>query len=109
MDAKTVSSIMGHYSVAFTLDTYAHVLDSHKREEMMKMQNLFTPAQISECQSYPVIVAITQRIYPKSVDFEDLSIESDNLQYGIDCLQIQLSDNCKYQSACTYACKWTYL
>ena len=42
MDAKTVFAIMGHYSVAFTLDTYGHVFDSHKREEMMKMENLFS-------------------------------------------------------------------
>lgn len=41
MDAKTLSVILGHYSVAFTLDTYAHVLDNHKRENMALMAGLF--------------------------------------------------------------------
>ena len=41
MDAKTLSVLLGHYSVAFTLDTYAHVLDDHKRENMALMAGLF--------------------------------------------------------------------
>ncbi|MCI1958124.1 MAG: site-specific integrase [Clostridia bacterium] len=32
MDSKTLSVIMGHFSVSFTLDTYAHVLNEHKKE-----------------------------------------------------------------------------
>ena len=27
VDYKTLSAMLGHYSVAFTLDTYAHVTD----------------------------------------------------------------------------------
>lgn len=41
MDAKTLSVLLGHYSVAFTLDTYAHVLDDHKRENMALMGSLY--------------------------------------------------------------------
>ena len=48
MDAKTLSVILGHASVAFTLDRYAHVLVDHKIEEMNRMQSLYTqPAVIT--------------------------------------------------------------
>lgn len=42
MDSKTLSEILGHYSVAFTLDTYAHVLDNHKRQNMLLMEELYS-------------------------------------------------------------------
>lgn len=42
MDAKTLSTLLGHYSVAFTLDTYTHVLDDQKRSEMARMEALFS-------------------------------------------------------------------
>ena len=41
MDVKALSKILGHASVGFTLDTYAHLLDDHKRESMMLMQELY--------------------------------------------------------------------
>lgn len=41
MDVKALSKILGHASVGFTLDTYAHLLDDHKRESMMLMENLY--------------------------------------------------------------------
>ena len=41
MDAKTLSVILGHASVSFTMDTYAHVLTSHKVESMALMGELF--------------------------------------------------------------------
>ena len=37
MDAKTLSVILGHYSVAFTMDTYTHVLEDYKREGMYQL------------------------------------------------------------------------
>lgn len=90
MDAKTVYAIMGHYSVAFTLDTYGHVLDSHKREEIMKMENIFS-APIQQ-PPYPVIVTPTMNGFILNViDFEDLSLEADNIQNGIRCIQSELS------------------
>lgn len=48
MDAKTLSMILGHASVAFTLDTYAHVLTDHKIEEMNRMQAVFNQAQFAQ-------------------------------------------------------------
>ena len=31
IDAKTVAGMLGHYSVAFTLDTYTHVTEQMKK------------------------------------------------------------------------------
>ena len=39
VDVKTVSSMLGHYSAGFTLDTYAHVTTSAKREAAKTMGN----------------------------------------------------------------------
>jgi len=41
MDKKVLSEILGHSSVAFTLDTYAHVLSSFKRENMDLMNDIY--------------------------------------------------------------------
>lgn len=57
MDAKTLSKILGHSSVSFTLDTYTHVLEDHKREEIQRMDELYltnTPESTS-VSKYPVI------------------------------------------------------
>ncbi len=91
MDAKTVSAIMGHYSVAFTLDTYGHVLDSHKREEMMKMENVFA-IPVQQPQTYPVVVTPTMNGFILNVvDFDELSLEADNIQNGIVRIQSEIS------------------
>ena len=91
MDAKTVSAIMGHYSVAFTLDTYGHVLDSHKREEIMKMENIFsTPVQP---QAYPVVVTPTMNGFIlNAVDFDELSLEADNITNGLTQLHTEITE-----------------
>ena len=39
MNIKTLSQILGHSSVAFTLDTYAHVTEDLKFEEMSAMKS----------------------------------------------------------------------
>ena len=91
MDAKTVSAIMGHYSVAFTLDTYGHVLDSHKREEMMKMENLFS-APIQQ-QAYPVIVTPTaDGFILNMVDFPDISVHAVTIEQGMKNIREQISE-----------------
>jgi len=61
MDYKTLSSILGHYSVAFTMDTYVHSMDEHKRREMDKMNDMFgMPYSISvENQPYPVLCTLS--------------------------------------------------
>ena len=91
MDAKTVSAIMGHYSVAFTLDTYGHVLDSHKREEMLKMEKMFSaPVQP---QAYPVVVTPTMNGFIlNAVDFDELSLEADNITNGLTQIHTELSE-----------------
>ena len=58
MEPKTLSMLLGHYSVSFTLDTYAHVLDNQKIESMGLMEELFdAPATTAQARSYPVIIA----------------------------------------------------
>ena len=61
MDYKTLSAILGHYSVAFTMDTYVHSMDEHKRHEMDKMDDLFgMQYSISvENQPYPVLCTLS--------------------------------------------------
>ena len=44
VDVKTVSSMLGHYSAGFTLDTYAHVTTSAKREAAKTMGNILSRA-----------------------------------------------------------------
>ena len=40
------------------------------------------------CYSYPVIVfSFANGFVLTTIDFEELSVEADNIQYGIDCIQ----------------------
>ena len=41
---KTVSGMLGHFSADFTLDTYAHVTTSAKREAAKAMGNILSGA-----------------------------------------------------------------
>ena len=61
MDYKTLSVILGHYSVAFTMDTYVHSMDEHKRREMDKMNDMFgMQYSISvENRPYPVLCTLS--------------------------------------------------
>ena len=40
MDYKTLSAILGYYSLAFTMDTYAHVTTTAQREAAKKMDGV---------------------------------------------------------------------
>ena len=92
MDHKTLSTILGHSSVAFTLDRYTHVLDSQKHEEMSLMEELFSMNNFPQHNSYPVIVTPSPNGFIlNTVDFEDLSVEADNIQYGISCIHSAIS------------------
>lgn len=92
MDGKTLSILLGHYSVAFTLDTYTHVLDSQKQEEMKVMEEFFSIPSVSQTQSYAVVVTpIPNSFLLNPVDFENMSIKVDNLQYGIQHLQTSIA------------------
>lgn len=44
VDAKTVSSILGHYSAGFTLDTYTHVTGDMQKEAAKRVGNLIAQA-----------------------------------------------------------------
>ena len=37
LDAKTVSSILGHYSAGFTLDIYTHVTNEMQKDAAQRM------------------------------------------------------------------------
>lgn len=92
MDAKTLSMILGHTDVAFTLNTYTHVLDSHKREGMKLMEELFAPPVLQQNQTYPVVVSVSSNGYiMNAVDFEDLCVEADNIQNGLSCIQTAIT------------------
>lgn len=51
VDAKTLAGILGHYSAAFTLDTYTHVTDSMQQDAAEKTGNFmearFNPHKIA--------------------------------------------------------------
>ena len=42
VDIKTVSGMLGHFSAGFTLDTYAHVTTSAKREAAKTMGSILS-------------------------------------------------------------------
>ena len=45
MDFKTLSEILGHSSVAITLDLYVHSLDEYKRNQMSKLGEIYLPSE----------------------------------------------------------------
>lgn len=56
MESKTLSSILEHYSVTFTLDTYAHVFDSQKRESMKLIEEFCISPMSPQNRTYPIVV-----------------------------------------------------
>ena len=44
VDVKTVSSMLGHYSAGFTLDTYAHVTTDAQMKAAQTMGNILSRA-----------------------------------------------------------------
>lgn len=92
MDSKTLSTILGHYSVSFTLDTYAHVLDNHKREGMQLMEELFQP-QVPTVSVYSVIAAPSgSGFLLTAVDFEE-SVFCLSIEQGLTEIQHQIRQN----------------
>lgn len=54
---NTLSVLLGHASVSFTMDTYAHVLTDYKKESMALMEDLYSMGQTPLQEvSYAVIV-----------------------------------------------------
>lgn len=96
MDAKTLSEILGHYSVAFTLDTYAHVLNDHKHEEILLMEELFSTKQTQNRQlfSYPVVVTMQENgeFCFTLPDFPKFYFIGNDFAEGIENIKEQLSE-----------------
>ena len=84
MDEKTLSAILGHYSVAFTLDTYAHVLHEHLNQEMGCMEELYSiDRAVPQNLIYPVVVTPSSGCYIlQSVDFPEIQITVPTVEVG---------------------------
>ena len=94
MDEKTLSTILGHYSVSFTLNTYAHVLDEHLHQEMSLMEELYQINQIPQQNlAYPVIVTFsgTEYIY-QCPDFPEIQISTPSMEIGVPAVTDALRD-----------------
>ena len=86
MDYKTLSAILGHYSVAFTMDTYVHSMDEHKRHEMDKMDDMFgMQYSISvENQPYPVLCTLSPDGCTAHVpDFPKIEVQTPTLDAAL--------------------------
>ena len=95
MDSKTLSAIMGHYSVGFTLDTYAHVLDDHKQAGMALMGDLFEQQPITpEDITYPVIVTTFDdfTVDIESLNYPDITYSCDNMAEGMQFIKDHLHE-----------------
>ena len=94
MDVKTLSVILGHYSVAFTMDTYTHVLDSHKKDEMAIMDELYDmSAPGMEGFSYPIVVSQNpEGTLFSAPDFPGIEYVSPDFQAGLRFMTEQLGD-----------------
>lgn len=94
MDEKTLSTILGHYSVAFTMDTYAHVLTDHLNQEMGLMEELYlinmtTPQNLI----YPVIVTATGCGYLfQCPDFPEIQLDTPTVEAGAAAVTAALRD-----------------
>jgi hypothetical protein len=94
MDAKTLSVILGHSSVAFTMDTYTHVLDDHKQEGMALMEDLFAMSQEPMDITYPVLVTslpdgTAELTMP---DFPEINCRAADLMHGLSELREDLKE-----------------
>ena len=101
MDMKTLSVIMGHASVSFTMDTYSHIPDDHKQAEMALMENLLNAQQPTATDlTYPVLVTqtlgyMTELSLP---DFPEINCSCIDLMQGLaelrESLQEELRTHC---------------
>jgi predicted RNase H-like HicB family nuclease len=86
MDYKTLSAILGHYSVAFTMDTYVHSMDEHKRHEMDKMDDMFgMQYSISvDNRPYPVLCTLSPDGCTAHVpDFPKIEVQTPTLDAAL--------------------------
>lgn len=95
MDAKTLSILLGHYSVSFTLDTYTHVLNEYKWEGMKLMEELCSIGQTTlVTTSYPLIITpLADGGFLFTVpDFPQVQFEAPTLVYGLQSIGDAIRD-----------------
>lgn len=95
MDAKTLSMILGHYSVAFTLDTYTHVLDDHKHEGIALMDELFVGNNNFENNAlYPVVITMQEDglMYFEIPGIPQITHTDSNIQSGMQFIKESLNE-----------------
>ena len=94
MDEKTLSVLLGHYSVAFTLDTYAHVLNDHKWTGINLMEELYAIHQTPpQNLSYPVVVTPEINGFHFTVpDFPEINFVSTEMDHGVRTVTQTLKD-----------------
>jgi len=88
---KVLSEILGHSSVAFTLDTYAHVLNSFKRENMDLMNDIYQK-QI-KAQNIVLSFKPFKKQYIVSIpENKNYTFIADSIQEGIEYVESRKSD-----------------
>lgn len=94
MDEKTLSTILGHYSVAFTMDTYAHVLDDHLHQEMLLMEDLYHINQIPQQNiAYSVIAGQNGAGYVfQCPDFPEIILSAPSMELGVQAITTAIQD-----------------
>ncbi len=94
MDKKTLSVLLGHYSVAFTLDTYAHVLNDHKWAGINLMEELYAIHQTPpQNLAYPVVVTPDINSYHFAVpDFPEINFLAPEMDSGVSAVSQTLRD-----------------
>ena len=95
MNPKTLSDILGHYSVSFTLDTYAHVLIEHKKIGMALMEDLYDMAPPSvQPSTYPLIITTQEDglLFFTAPDFPTISFMGADFQGGIQYIKERMEE-----------------
>ena len=96
MDAKTLSVILGHASVSFTMDTYAHVLTDYKKENMTLMEELFDMGQpvVQQETSYPVITTtqVDGTLLFQAPDFPGIEFTGTDMGQGLQVMKEQIQE-----------------
>lgn len=86
MDEKTLSTLLGHYSISFTMDTYAHVLDTHKWEGINLMNDLYSAGQPAiQPQGYPILVTPQDGSFlVNAPDFPEIQVNAPTMETGVE-------------------------
>ena len=94
MDPKTLSVMLGHYSVSFTLDTYAHVLNGHKQEAVALLEDLFTAQPVQPQNfAYPLIITTQEDgLLFELPDFPEIRLENADMAEGIALVKEQVQE-----------------